>query len=284
MFDKQKQEIFLNKKYIELLMCFDIQKSNGYMLKEVDIQDIKDLINRIKTWYEFKYSDGEITYYGKKLFNSYNNDLLSVMSVSNLLLRLPFQQLNFLMGYYDSYGLGIWPYHDKVSKKMIDQNIITIPVPPIKGPYVLSMISADQRSGKIVFRDIWEDFYIDLNIKNDANIYLGELLTHFIKYDTGKWDYSRLKCVIHSHNVDMEFRRKVLELVIIEILFSKQTTIVNGYMRAKCFITEFNAYFKDLNLTTDILEQFKIQEIYGIDDFVNFGLMNKDDMKIRNKK
>lgn len=58
------------------------------------------------------------------------------------------------------------------------------------------------------------------------------------------------KC-IYDHNCDIELRERLLQLVALKLLYSKNTIPERGYERAKRFINEFN---KKLGLTLSMKE------------------------------
>lgn len=59
-------------------------------------------------------------------------------------------------------------------------------------------------------------------------------------------DFTELKESVYDHDCDIELRNRVLQLVALKLLYSKNTIPERGYERAKRFINEFN---KKLNLT-----------------------------------
>ena len=72
-------------------------------------------------------------------------------------------------------------------------------------------------------------------------------------------DYSELQKRIQDHKNSVGLRNKVLELVMLNLLYSKNALPENGYIRAKRFMRMFNKeYNLDLNME-------KLDEIMGVD-------------------
>ena len=62
-------------------------------------------------------------------------------------------------------------------------------------------------------------------------------------------DYSELEECVQNHKNNIAIRNKVLELVMVNMLYSKNTHPKNGYIRAKRFMRMFNKeYGLDLNM------------------------------------
>ena len=87
------------------------------------------------------------------------------------------------------------------------------------------------------------------------------MLTFEEKYHD-ELDFSELKKCIYNHDCDLELRRRVLQLVALKLLYSKNTIPERGYERSKRFINEFN---KKLGLT---LSTNQIDEII-YRDYIN---------------
>lgn len=53
-------------------------------------------------------------------------------------------------------------------------------------------------------------------------------------------DSTELKNCIYNRECDIKLRNKILQLVALKLLYSKNTTPERGYERVKRFINEFN--------------------------------------------
>ena len=83
-------------------------------------------------------------------------------------------------------------------------------------------------------------------LDSEENLNLDELLSIFKEKYTDELDFTELKESVYDHNCDMELRHRILQLVALKLLYSRNTIPERGYERAKRFINEFN---KKLGLT-----------------------------------
>lgn len=118
------------------------------------------------------------------------------------------------------------------------------------------LLRADSDTGKV---DV--DYEID-DIVENKDIILDELLVLFKEKYSDKFDFKNLEECIYDHNCDVELRKRILQLVALKLLYSKNTIPERGYERAKRFINEFN---KHLNLDLSTKE---------IDDLINTDYSN----------
>ena len=72
------------------------------------------------------------------------------------------------------------------------------------------------------------------------------MLSIFKEKYINKLDFTKLKESVYDHNCDMELRHRILQLVALKLLYSRNTIPERGYERSKRFINEFN---KKLGLT-----------------------------------
>lgn len=94
----------------------------------------------------------------------------------------------------------------------------------------------------------------------DKEVTLDELLEVFKIREQGEFDYSELERAVIDHDVDLELRRRILQLGALGLLYSKNTIPEYGYERARKFIAEFN----ESGLGTE-LSSLEIDEIMGRD-------------------
>lgn len=93
-------------------------------------------------------------------------------------------------------------------------------------------------------------YKLDEYLNSKKNFDLNKLFSKLNKY-SDKLDLTELKESIFNYKCDNELRNKVLQLVALKLLYSKNTIPNRGYERAKRFINEFN---KKLNLALSIEE------------------------------
>ena len=75
--------------------------------------------------------------------------------------------------------------------------------------------------------------------KQQEQFGISSYLNEAQKYND-KLDFTELKKCVFNHNCDIELRNKILQLVALKLLYSKNTIPERGYERAKRFINEFN--------------------------------------------
>ncbi len=178
--DSKKYNVFENK---ELLSWLKRTVKNGYH-PFIDMEDLQELINNITLWYEIKYPEREMEYYeGIRYFDFEDvKSLAKVMSIKQLMYRLPCEQLYLLECDYRSTGQGFRNvYNDKneivaekpilfmsIYRKNVEDNqfLMSSKLPDF-------LLHADTDSGKV---------QIDYNLKDYVdtdNITLDELLNLF---------------------------------------------------------------------------------------------------------
>lgn len=252
--DSKKYNVFENK---ELLSWLKRTVKNGYH-PFIDMEDLQELINNITLWYEIKYPEREMEYYeGIRYFDFEDvKSLAKVMSIKQLMYRLPCEQLFLLECDYRSTGQGFRNvYNDKneivaekpilfmsIYRKNIEDNqfLMSSKLPDF-------LLHADTDSGKV---------QIDYNLKDYVdtdNITLDELLNLFKEKYSEEFSFTELEKCVYDHNCDVELRNKVLQLVALKILYSHNTIPERGYERAKRFINEFNKKM-GLNISTEEID------------------------------
>lgn len=244
--DKQKYVINKNK---DLLTWLKESIENGYA-SFIDIEELQELINNIVNWYEFKYPEREMEFYeGVRYFDFENMHSLSkIMNFKELMYRLPHNQLCLMEGNYRSYGFGNRDVYNEKGEIIGNKSILFMRIKrknfkenyfgycPQSSDFLLN---ADSDTGKV---DV--DYNLD-DIVNNKDITLDELLVLFKEKYDDKFDFENLEKCIYDHNCDIELRKRILQLVALKLLYSKNTIPERGYERAKRFINEFN---KRLNI------------------------------------
>ena len=111
------------------------------------------------------------------------------------------------------------------------------------------LLHADHTTGKVLV-----DYNLKKYIDNKDDLNLDELLSIFKEKYTNELDFTELKESIYNHNCDMELRHRILQLVALKLLYSRNTIPERGYERAKRFINEFNKKL-DLTLSTEQIDE-----------------------------
>lgn len=262
--DRKKYEIKNNKEFLNWL-----EKSikNGYNCF-INKEELQSLIDNITIWYEIKYPERELEYYEgiKTIYFQNIKKISNVMNIEQLFLRLSHNQLNLMKSNYRSKIIIQKPIYEN-DKKVDWRNEIIIQINKkneeyniFQGALPYYSVRAEQKTGKVLLID-YE------SIKCTENINLEQLL--IILNENEELDSTQLKTCIYNHECDIELRNKILQLVALKLLYSKNTTPERGYERAKRFINEFN---KKLNLNLSLEE---INEIIN-KDYKNNDVIGND--------
>jgi hypothetical protein len=137
-----------------------------------------------------------------------------------------------------------------------------------KRPYFL--LKANHITGK-VSKNLEIEEYLD----NEEDISLDELLSIFTEKYLDKLDFTELKLSVYDHNCDMELRHRILQLVALKLLYSRNTIPERGYERAKRFINEFNKKL-GLNLSTKQIDEIMQRDYNNIEE-VTYSTTNNVD-------
>ena len=164
------------------------------------------------------------------------------MDIRQLLFRLPHNQLCLMECGYRSKGWGQYPIYEngkeidlkvqifmKINKKNKEE------CNPWYDETTYFLLHADYMTGEVSNYYELED-YID----NEENISLDELLSVFNEKYSNELDFTELTESVYDHNCDMELRDRILQLVALKLLYSRNTIPERGYERAKRYINEFN--------------------------------------------
>lgn len=272
--DKEKYDISKNKELLNWLKDI-IKKGYSSFMKEEDLQGF---IDNIVIWYELKYPERYLELYEGVSYSNFN-DIKSIsdfMNIRQLMYRLPHKQLCLVECDYRANGGGIRTIHDEEGNVIGDVPILFMSInrkgfendfSSDKASYFL--LHADVGSGKV---DL--DYYMKEYVKAD-NITLDELLVLFKKKYNKELEFSNLEKCIYNHNCDLELRKRMLQLVALKLLYSRNTTPERGYERAQMFIKEFNEEL-DFNLTTDEIEEI-MNRNYDEEEKIEFSFSIIDD-------
>ena len=241
--DEAKYDVKNNHKFLEWYnSLIDVN-----YVPFININDIENLINKLVTWYEIKYSDKQLNIEEleeldglKKIDISYFNN--AFMTFKDLLYRLSNKE----------YFIIKCPYRNI-------QNL--------------------NQSSKELPIDYNKDYSIFYDVNSNREIYLSiDMIINHISLKTDKLYYKlselgidnldTIKKVIKTNEKDKLLREKILELVALKLLYSRNTIPERGLKRAEKFIKEFNHELK-LHLNTRELDII-ISKNY------NYNLENKD--------
>lgn len=238
--DTKDYEIEKNKDFLNWLRA---SIKDGYHCF-METEELQELINSIVNWYEIKYPERELEYFeGTRHMNFQDIRRISdVMDIRQLLFRLPHNQLCLMECGYRAKGWGQRPIYENgkkigwkvqifmsINRKNEEKSDLWLG----KAPYFL--LHADHMTGEVS-----KDYELEEYIDNDENINLDELLSIFNKKYIDELDFTELKESVYDHNCDMELRHRILQLVALKLLYSRNTIPERGYERAKRFINEFN--------------------------------------------
>ena len=244
--DTKDYEIEKNKDFLTWLK---ISIKSGYHCF-IKGEELQELIDNIVNWYEIKYPERELEYFeGARNTNFQDIRRISdVMDIRQLLFRLPHNQLCLMECGYRAKGWGQHPiYKNGKEVGWKTQIFMRINIKnekecnPWFGKASYFLLPADRMTGEVS-----KDYELEEYIDNDENINLDELLSIFNEKYNDQLDFTELKESVYNHNCDMELRHRILQLVALKLLYSRNTVPERGYERAKRFINEFN---KKLGLT-----------------------------------
>lgn len=253
--DTKDYEIEKNKDFLTWLK---ISIKDGYHCF-IKTEELQELIDNIVNWYEIKYPERELEHFEGTRYMKFQDirRISDVMDIRQLLFRLTHNQLCLMECGYRAKGWGQNPIYEngkevgwkvqifmsinRKNEKEYNQWLG-------KEPYFL--IHADHMTGEVS-----KDYELEEYIGNEENISLDELLLIFNEKYNDELDFTELKESVYDHNCDMELRHRILQLVALKLLYSRNTIPERGYERAKRFISEFN---KKLGLTLSTEEIDKI--------------------------
>lgn len=252
--DTKDYEIEKNKDFLTWLKT---SIKNGYHCF-MKTEELQELIDSVVNWYEIKYPERELEYFEGTRHLGFQGirRISDVMDIRQLLFRLPHNQLCLMECGYRAKGWGQYPIYEngkeidlkvqifmKINKKNKEE------CNPWYGGTTYFLLQADYMTGEVLNYYELED-YID----NEENISLDELLSVFNEKYSNELDFTELTESVYDHNCDMELRDRILQLVALKLLYSRNTIPERGYERAKRFINEFNKKL-GLALSTEQIDE-----------------------------
>lgn len=251
--DNHLYELNKNKEFLNWLRK---KIDNGYHCY-LTLDELQELINYITAWYEIKYPERELEFYEGTRYLDFQDirKISNVMNVRQLMYRLPHKQLSLMECGYRACGWGQHPIYEngkevgwkteifmKINRKDVDENDIWND----KIPFFL--IHADSKTGMITCNCELEEF------TDKKEIHLEQLFALFSSQYSEEIDFTELKECIFDNTCDLTLRYKILHLVALSLLYSKNTIPERGYERAQRFINEFNKKM-NLELSTDEIDE-----------------------------
>ena len=252
--DTKDYEIEKNKDFLTWLKTSIKDGYHCFMKTE----ELQELIDSVVNWYEIKYPERELEYFeGTKHLGFQDIRKISdVMDIRQLLFRLPHNQLCLMECGYRAKGWGQYPIYEngkeidlkvqifmKINKKNKEE------CNPWYGETTYFLLLADHMTGEVS-----NDYELEEYLDSEENLNLDELLLIFKEKYTDELDFTELKESVYDHNCDMELRDRILQLVALKLLYSRNTIPERGYERAKRFINEFNKKL-GLALTTEQIDE-----------------------------
>ncbi len=271
-----ENKYILEKKKL-LLKWLKRKIKEGYYLF-INIDEMQELIKKLVSWYEFKYPEREIEVTKIAIDEKFKNvkKLNEDMNFLQLLYRLNSKELKLINC---EYRANYWSKREiqiddrkivnlgtniflSISRSDVDKYDIT--TWKDKTPFIT--ISADALTGELI------NTYELAEFTDEKNITLEQLHQTLKDNDQLHLNFSQLTECIKNHNIDKKLRVLILQLTALEILLSKNTTISNGYIRAKKFVDEFN---NNLNLKINTKE---------IDEIIDNFFFENNKFKKKNQK
>lgn len=221
---------------------------DGYKLF-VDLRELQKLIDEIALFYETSYKDEMIKQSGLNYEDTKRS--CECLDITKLLNRLSTKQQDFLNCIY-RHGTYIQAYnYEDGDFKRIEKLYLSIYKKSEEHscaderPYFY--ICIDFNTGRILKSS--EDKYFDVDIETNIERLLDVLENNY----SDVLDYTELKECVYNNYCDIELRHRILELVSLKLLYSKNVTPDEGYEIAKRFIKDFSEKF-GLILSTEKID------------------------------
>lgn len=264
--EEYKNTILIDKKK-ELLKFIkeNIEKGNNITS---NIKYIYELVEIISKWYEFKYTDNKISMLEEKYLkrNSFFSFNTTEYKVENLNINMGYTELMFRMPKYLYPILECW--YKENNKDFSNDNYIkaTISTKNTLNEFDQN-VSFDKYDGRFKFGQRILNEIVILDCRTIEKLLIDE-------YKYPNIDFSDLKSIELTHNLDLELRQKTLDLIAVNLLFSSKNLIV-GYVRSIKFIEEFNKYLYNLNLSSREINNIILElNIYNFSPVSNY-ILNK---------
>ena len=252
--DTKDYEIEKNKDFLTWLKT---SIKDGYHCF-IKTEELQELIDSIVNWYEIKYPERELEYFEGTRHMDFQDirRISDVMDIRQLLFRLPHNQLCLMECGYRAKGWGQHPIYEN-GKKIGWKAQIFMSInrkneeesDSLLGKAQYFLLHADHMTGEVS-----NDYELEEYLDSEENLNLDELLSIFKEKYTDELDFTELKESVYDHNCDMELRHRILQLVALKLLYSRNTIPERGYERAKRYINEFNKKL-GLELSTEQIDE-----------------------------
>ena len=266
--DEKKYILKHNNEFLNLYMDLFNKNYRPY----ISIKDLQELINKLVIWYEIKYPEKELDEMDGIHNTNFNNikKLSKVMTFEELLYRLTNKEYSFINCSYRSSAGGF--YYNERLKKNIPNLLLIINEKGDLGYSLYSCLFIDVLTGKST--TYLNKYLVEKNIKIE-DIY------NKLK-ENNSLDLTNIKTCLLNHEGDIVLRDMILELVALNLLYSKNTIPEHGYIRAKRFIKEFNKKL-NTNLSTEEID-YLINKEYNTSLAKNNNEISKNNLNILIKK
>jgi len=246
--DERKYKLEENEEFLK--WYFEKQKE-GYQFI-VDVSEMQKLIDKIVFFYEFKYPNA--------LFNEEQIIDKGVREEAGKLSRnLGIKQLKFRLHHdYVQFLECNYRYHNHVCLERKEAQHWEL-------SRLFVWLDPNGYIQKNSIEELQEFHFLD-DVEGVRRI--EDLLGRFESIDTDV-DYSDLKKCVVRHKYLVSVRNKILSLVPLAMIYSKNTIPKYGYFRAKSFIRTFN---REYHLKMDLKE---------VDEIMNRDYSKKEKVKIK---
>lgn len=257
-FYAQDQREYCIKENIAFLEWLDKKIEEGYS-SYLKTDDLQALIDFITLWYQIRYPDeGDFENKIDCVHPSANNTLAQVMDYQQLMLRLSSRLVDLMECKYTGSILSlikkISPSGDYETEKVVGCVIVdkTKKIPGYQDKYFF---------GTSVYYN--EDGIMDRRTLKEIGVFvpvrtIEELLIYLEENQREDLEYSEIRKCVFDHHIDVELRKKILELVPLKLVYADNPS--QGYVQSLEMIKDFNEQIPGLNLTSE-----KIDEIMSRD-------------------
>lgn len=241
--DIKKTIIRDNKEFLN--WYYDLIKNGYYSVLSLD--SIQSLIDRIARWYYIKYPDRQLLAY-KNLSLEYIESNFKYLTIDQLRYDLSDDILGFLDGKYMYSDVEIRNIKlfcnsgDKVFERNAYKSYGIFSIwRKSDGDSLEKIIFSADENGIVDNSDLER---LEPIIGKNINIVNLEFL--FLKLEMmegNDWNYESLKECLKFNKLKFKLRDKILNLVVMAIIYNDNTTVELGIIRANKFISEFNEYY-----------------------------------------
>ena len=252
-FYKKDEKKYVIKENLEFLSWYNQKIDEGYRCY-MKLDEIQELIDNLTTWYNLKYPERELDYYD----GIYYKDFADIKSISKhmnfrqLLFRLPDHQSSLIECAYSACAHGfahtpikkngqIVGYKPEIFMRISKKNYKECEsIYECSREATFIFINADHKTGVVEQHSEIRKYINNKYINKYKNMNIEQLLMILEAKCNDVLEFNEIKEAVYDHKIDLELRKKVLELVAIKLLYSKNTIPEFGYERAQRFINEFN--------------------------------------------